>query len=146
MFFKDYFIRLLKHGFRMVTRKRFLNPECDCNRQSSNDKVFELLSSGKPYMISRFGTVEINCVNNYLCIHSIRPFFKKCFDYITDYTHTPWWNEDHFNSMFLCAGIFPKGKDIAERFSEHYLQVIPEIDLFPKSAKDSWSAVGHASC
>ena len=44
MKFKDFSIRVLKHGYRKVTRKQFLNPECDCNRQSSNDKVFKLLS------------------------------------------------------------------------------------------------------
>lgn len=126
---KDYFIRILKQGYRKVTRKQFLNPECDCNRQSSNDKVFELLSSGRPCMISRFGTTEINCINNYLCIHNNRPFIKKCIDYITDYTHTPWWNEDHFHIMNLWSGIFPEGKITAEHFSERYLRDIPEIDL-----------------
>lgn len=129
MFLKDYSIRILKHGYRVITRKRFLNPECDCDRQSSNDKIYELLASGKPCMISRFGTTEINCVNNYLCIHRERPFLKKCWDYITDYTHTPWWNEDHFRFMNLWSGIFPEGRDIAERFSERYLCDIPEIDL-----------------
>ena len=129
MRFKDIFIRLLKHGYRKVTRKQFLNPECDCERQSSNDKVFELLSSGQPCMISRFGTTEINCINNYLCVHSRRSFLDKCIDYITDYTHTPWWNEDHFRFMNLWSGIFPEGQDTAERFSERYLQDIPEIDL-----------------
>lgn len=129
MFLKDYIIRLLKHSYRIVFRKHFLNPECDCDRQSSNDRVYNLLASGKPCMISRFGTTEINCVNNYLCVHRKRSFVKKCWDYVTDYTHTPWWNEDHFRYMNLWSGIFPEGIDTAERFSERYLNDIPEIDL-----------------
>lgn len=129
MYFKDYTIRLLKHGYRMISRKQFLNPECDCDRQSSNDKIYSLLSSGNPCMISRLGTTEINCVNNYLCIHRDRPYLKKCLDYIIDYTHTPWWNEEHFRFMNLWSGIFPEGKDTAERFSERYLHDIPEIDI-----------------
>lgn len=129
MYLKDYIIRLFKHGYRIISRKQFLNPECDCNRQSSNDKIYALLSSGDPCMISRLGTTEINCVNNYLCICRDRSYVKKCFDYITDYTHTPWWNKDHFKYMNLWSGIFPEGEDTAERFSKRYLQDIPEIDL-----------------
>lgn len=126
---KDYIIRGVKKTYRIITRKKFLNPDCDCNRQSSNDKIYDLLSSGKPCMIARFGTTEINCINNYLCVHSKRNYFLKCLDYITDYTHTPWWNKDHFHIMSIYSGIFPECQDTAERFSERYLKDIPEIDL-----------------
>lgn len=129
MEFRDYIIRGLKHAYRFTTGKKFPNPECDCDRQSSNDKIFALLASGKPCMISRFGTTEINCINNYLCIHRDQSFLKKCWDYISDNTHTPWWNKDHWQTMSLWSGIFPPCQDTAERFSERYLQDIPEIDL-----------------
>lgn len=125
----DIVIRGLKKGYRLVTHKHFYPPKCDCDRQSSNDKIYNLLSSGKPCMISRFGTTEINCINNYLCIHSNRPFIRKCLDYITDYTHTPWWNTDHFKYMNIYSGIFPSNIEMAERFSERYLADIPLIDL-----------------
>lgn len=126
---KDYFIRVLKHMYRISVRKQFFNPECDCNRQSSNDKIYSLLKSGKPCMIARFGTTEINCVNNYLCVKSEKPYIQKCVEYITDYTHTPWWNKDHWKIMSLWSGIFPPCQNTAEKFSERYLQDIPEIDI-----------------
>lgn len=126
---KDYIIRFLKHGYRKLTGKVFLNPECDCDRQSANDKIFHLLETGKPCMISRFGTTEINCINNYICVHRKSNYWKKCWDYVTDYTHTPWWNTDHFHIMSIYSGIFPESQETAERFSERYLQDIPEIDL-----------------
>ena len=80
-------------------------------------------------MIARFGTTEINCINNYLCVKSDKPYFQKCVEYITDYTHTPWWNKDHWKIMSLWSGIFPPCQDTAEKFSERYLQDIPEIDI-----------------
>lgn len=129
MEFRDHLIRGMKRAYRIVFHKRFLNPECDCDRQSSNDNIYALLSTGKPCMIARFGTTEINCINNYLCVKSNRPFLRKCIDYITDYTHTPWWNKDHWQTMSLWSGIFPPCEDTAERFSERYLRDIPEIDL-----------------
>jgi hypothetical protein len=126
---KDLIIRIAKNGFRTLTQRKFIAPACDCNRQSSNDKIYNLLSEDKPCMISRFGTVEINCVNNYLCVHSDRSKIQKIWSYIFDNTHTPWWNQKHFEIMSLSAGIFPISQETAERFSERYLNDIPEIDL-----------------
>lgn len=126
---KDYVIRGLKHGYRKFTNKKFPNPVCECNRQKANDMIYKRLETGKPCMIARFGTTEINCINNYLCVHRDRPYLKKCWDYITDYTHTPWWNEDHFKIMSIYSGIFPVCQDTAERFSERYLNDIPLIDI-----------------
>ena len=80
-------------------------------------------------MIARFGTTEINCINNYLCVKSEKPYIQKCVEYITDYTHTPWWNKDHWKIMSLWSGIFPPCQNTAEKFSERYLQDIPEIDI-----------------
>ncbi len=125
----DIAIRVAKKCYRMVTNKKFANPKCDCDRLSSNDKIYNLLKSGKPCMIARFGTTEINCINNYLCIHRDRPFANKCIDYVVDKTHTPWWNRDHFKMMSIYSGIFPISQDTAERFSRRNLQDIPQIDL-----------------
>lgn len=126
---KDVLFRMLRKGFRFIFKKKFLPPECDCDRQSSNDIIYKLLASGNPCLIARFGTTEINTINNYLCVHSNKPFLKKCIEYIIDNTHTPWWNTNHFHTMSIYSGIFPEGQDTAERFSERYLQDIPEIDL-----------------
>ncbi len=126
---KDYGIRFIKESFRILTRKQFDAPECDFNRQTSNDKIYSLLSKDEPCMISRFGTTEINCVNNYLCVHSQKPYLSKVWDYISDKTHTPWWNESHFETMSIFSGIFPIGQNTAEKFSVRYLNDIPKIDL-----------------
>lgn len=80
-------------------------------------------------MIARFGTVEINCVNNYLCVQSKESYIKKIWNYITDNTHTPWWNVNHLSPMRINAGIFPERIEIAEKFSIRYLNDIPEIDI-----------------
>lgn len=126
---KDYVIRALRKCYRILLSTDFLPPICDCNRQSSNDTIYDLLASGKPCMIARFGTTEINCINNYLTVHSPKPFIAKCWDYISGNTHTPWWNTAHFHTMSIYSGIFPEGQETAEKFSQRYLQDIPEIDL-----------------
>ena len=129
MTIKDYVIRILKHGYRIISGSQFLPPECDCNRQSANDKIYSLLATSKPCMIARFGTTELNCLTNYVAIHNKKSQLNKWKEYITGYCGTPWWNEDHFKIMSLWSGIFPPCQDTAERFSERYLKDIPEIDL-----------------
>lgn len=126
---KDIIIRVVRKAYRIIMRRKFYAPECDCDRQSSNDKIYELLASGKPCMIARFGTTEINCINNYLCVHSRKSYYRRIWEYITDNTHTPWWYEDHFKTMSIYSGIFPVCQNTAEKFSERYLLDTPEIDL-----------------
>lgn len=126
---RDLLIRVLKKGYRKASGKTFLNPKCDVDRQSANDKMYALLADNEPCMISRLGTVELNCVNNYICIHSGKKYLKKLFDYITDNTNEPWWFEDHFQPMQINAGIFPPSVNTSERFSRRYLMDIPLIDI-----------------
>nr|WP_319566126.1 hypothetical protein [uncultured Rhodoferax sp.] len=126
---KDYLIRATKKTYRFVTRKKFLNPACNMNRESVNADIYDLLIRNQPCMISRFGTTELNCINNYLCIRSPDNYTKKLWSYITDNTHTPWWNEDHFNIMSLYSGIFPPCEETSIKFSERYLGDIPLIDF-----------------
>ena len=126
---KDIVLKGMRKMYHNVRHLQFPFPECDLDRQSSNNKIFNLLSTGKPCMISRFGTGEIGIVNNYITVHSREILLKRCFDYITDNTGLPWWDKLYFKSMRLNAGIFPETIDILERFSERFLLDIPEIDL-----------------
>jgi hypothetical protein len=126
---KDIVIRGLKKTYRFISKKTFLNPKCNMDRQSVNDKIFALLTREESCMISRFGTVELNCINNFLCIQNDKNYLKKIIEYIVDDTHTPWWNEDHFRSMRINAGIFPSSVRTSVKFSKRSLQDIPFIDL-----------------
>lgn len=126
---RDYIIRAGRKAYRLTAGKTFLNPICDLNRDAANNEIYKLLVGSRPCMISRFGTVELNCVSNYLCIHSERSYVRRVLEYIAGNTHTPWWNEDHFKHMSLSAGVFPPSKETCERFSIRYLNDMPLIDL-----------------
>lgn len=126
---KDYSIRAVKKSYRLFSGVKFLNPKCVIDRVAANSRMLELLVSNNSCMISRFGTTELNCINNYLCVHSDYSYSRRIFDYVTDNTHTPWWNEDHFQIMSLYSGIFPPCEETSEKFSVRYLQDIPLIDL-----------------
>lgn len=127
---RDIVIRGAKRTYYVLTHKKFYPPVCDCDRQSSNDKIYNLLVADNPCMISRFGTTEINCINNYICVmDKSSSYLKRIFNYISDKTHTPWWNKDIFQKLYVLSGVFPPTQETAEKFSERYLQDVPEIDL-----------------
>lgn len=129
MKFKIFSLVILKKGFRTFFNKKFINPECDYNRQSANDKIYNLLVSESPCMIARFGTTELITVNNYLCIKQDKPFLNKIWNYISDKTHMPWWQEENFEYMDVFSGVYPPIENTMVRFSERYLKDIPLIDL-----------------
>lgn len=56
-------------------------------------------------------------------------YYKRIYNYITDKTHTPWWDKTIFQKLNVLSGVFPPTQKTAERFSERYLRDIPEIDL-----------------
>jgi len=129
MDFKDIMLKACRKGYRKVKNPRFVLPDCDYDRQSSNAKIAKKLQSPEPCMISRFGSGEIGIVNNYLTVHGKESLAKRCYDYIADDTGLPWWDKLFFKSMRNNAGIFPETIDMLERFAERYLQDIPSIDL-----------------
>lgn len=125
----DFAIKSSRELYRKLVHPLFLLPQCELDRQKSNNLIYDALSGNGGCMISRFGTIEIGIVNNYLTAHSPENIFRRCYQYITDNTGLPWWDSLFFQSMHLNAGIFPESVDTLNRFSERYLADIPEIDL-----------------
>lgn len=126
---KDVLLKGLRKTYRTIVHPSFENPPCELDRQRANDLIFNILSTDSPCMISRFGTGEIGIVNNYLTVHGNDSFLKRTINYITGNTGLPWWDKLIYKSMHLNAGIFPTNIETLDRFSERYLQDIPEIDL-----------------
>jgi hypothetical protein len=129
MYFKDYLIRAAKKTYSIIFQKKFELPICDTDRQSANDKIYNLLVSPNPCMMARFGTTELITINNYLCISNKSSYIKKLWHYISDKTHTPWWHEENIKFLDVYSGVFPPTIKTAEEFSKRYLKDIPSIDL-----------------
>lgn len=126
---KDIILKGIRKCYCKFSNIVFLPENYELDRQVANDWIYELLSSDKPCMISRYGSGEINVVTNYLAVHSRVSFFEKCKRYIMDQGGLPWWDKLFFKSMKNNMGIFPENIDILEKFSELYLTDSPEIDL-----------------
>ena len=78
-------------------------------KQEGNELISQLIKSNKPFMISRFGATELNCV--------------KCYLDNIDYNNTVKYRiKNH-------AGVFPDDDDILNRFSEIYINSAKEADV-----------------
>lgn len=122
-------LKALRKIYRSAFHPTFPFPPCELDRTKANQLIYDLLSSDKPCMISRFGTGEIGIVGNYLQVHDKASLPVRCYRYITGNCGLPWWDKLFFKSMHNNAGIFPESIDTLERFSKRYLQDIPFIDL-----------------
>lgn len=122
-------LKAARKVYRQLYHPVFSLPPCTDDRTKVNQFIYSMLISNEPCMISRFGSIEIGIITNYLTIHGKRNIFKKCSEYITGNTGLPWWDKLFFKSMKNNAGIFPESIHTLELFSERYLQDIPEIDL-----------------
>lgn len=126
---RDFVIKACRKLYCKASGKKFESPLCDMDRQSSNDKIYNLLTSSKPCMIARFGTTESAILCNYLGVYSKAGLFKRCWNYISNNEGLPWWDPILLQVMRKHSGIFPESEAILKKFSERYLQDIPEIDL-----------------
>lgn len=126
---RDLFLKGCKVIYRKTFHPAFNVDYGDIDRASANEKIFKLLSDNASCMITRFGTVEIGIINNYLTCHDGKNILNKSLDYITGNTGLPWWDKLHLKHMKNSAGIFPESIDVLERFAERYLEDIPFIDI-----------------
>ncbi len=91
-------------------------------KQEGNDKIFNLLESKFPVFITRFGSVELNTINEYLKAkkHEEKAFNKN--------KTLNFYSENTFSSMHKNAGFFPVTKENLDLFSQLYLDSIKNID------------------
>lgn len=87
-------------------------------------------------MISRFGSVELNCVLNYLAIIQKKSFLNKSINYIKGLSKPFWWEKGTVNAMSNNAGFFPKIAKMLERFSIKILEDIGHIDILGSWLKE----------
>jgi O-antigen/teichoic acid export membrane protein len=124
------FIIVLK-GIRKINGKIFkfkklALPVSDQDADSVSDSIFTLLNSGKPGMIARFGSTELNCVCNYIGILKHK---NKVIPFIQGKAQPWWWEKSIIEKMNVFSGFFPTSIDKIEQFCQLMLRDIPKVDI-----------------
>ena len=92
----------------------------------ASELIYDLLLSGKPCMVARFGAFELNVVVNYCGVSREK---HSMWDFIRGNELQWWWNEFSQLKLQTNAGFFPMSHQLAARFSELMLEDMKQVDI-----------------
>lgn len=96
------------------------------NKEKCQREIMEALHSDRPFMVARFGWVEMNAVANYISVrnnpHSVWKYLKGD---ITEW----WWQMTLINQLQSNAGFFPITESNVVRFCELMINDARQIDI-----------------
>ena len=92
----------------------------------ASELIYDLLVSGKPCMVARFGAFELNVVVNYCGVSREK---HSMWDFIKGNELQWWWNEFSLLKLQTNAGVFPISHQLAARFSELMLEDMKQVDI-----------------
>jgi len=110
---------------KFAGEERFDLSKVTANYQMASDIIAAHIDSGTPFMLSRFGAVEIGAVATYVGMLSPH----KPFDYVQNKAPQWWWNEGTRFCMKNNAGFFPNDDEHLEEFAKLMLESAPLIDI-----------------
>lgn len=88
--------------------------------------ITETLSSGKPCMIARLGSVELDVTASYKCRTSMQ---HNAWKYIKGDIPTWWWTEQQIINLKRNAGVFNPTKEVIEHFAQMTIKDMRLVDI-----------------
>ncbi|SDE00762.1 hypothetical protein SAMN05216464_103315 [Mucilaginibacter pineti] len=101
--------------------------------QRASDLIKSKLAGDAPLMVSRLGSIELNCILNYV---NQKKSTIKYFEYITGKIDAYKWKPFTFSSMCTAAGFFPGTPEMLAMFGELMLNDMAEIDVLGSWLKE----------
>lgn len=92
----------------------------------ASELIYNLLASGKPCMVARYGAFELASVVNYLGVKNAQ---HSCLKYISGKSPQWWWNKRLMGFMQSNAGFFPSTEENLMRFGEMMLEDSKQLDI-----------------
>lgn len=101
----------------------------DLRDQEANDFIYKELSTGKPLMISKFGTIELgNLVSRYIDKEIGINNKEVIFDYL-HYGNVSIYPKGCLHGLCNNAGFFPKDMRLADKWYRRMMEDIKEVDI-----------------
>lgn len=98
--------------------------------QDANDYVRELLATGKPCMISKFGSIELGALVNVYLFQHRRHKLEDILDFIRcDLPTIDWFENGTVSALCNNAGFFPNDKTLMPRYYDINYSAMKEIDV-----------------
>ncbi len=100
----------------------------DLRDQDANDYIYSILSTGKPVMISKFGTIELsNLVSRH--IQETTGLTKEILHDFLHYDNVQIDPRNWLKNLCYNAGFFPYSMDLGMKWYEMMLEDIKEVDV-----------------
>ena len=117
--------------YKKINRKPYYDcmPGCIYERQQANDLLYDALKDGNPFMLTRYGSIEMCVTNSDRMRQDSRNMISKLWEFVTDKTDLPWYDDLFVVSISRNAGVFNPTPSILDRFAERYLQDSKLIDM-----------------
>jgi hypothetical protein len=105
----------------------------DLDLNSCNELIYKSIIDKKPYIVSRFGNVELDIILNYLSInHNKNNINNKYITYIYSKItgRQPYfWKNSNIARFNLNAGFFPQDPKMIEKYCELIIYNLDKIDI-----------------
>lgn len=88
--------------------------------------IYDLLASGKPCMVARYGSTEMFALTNYLGVATGR---HSAWKYIQGKQYSWWWEDNVKDQMTRWSGFFPSTEANLMRFGEMMLEDSKQVDV-----------------
>ena len=92
----------------------------------ASELIYNLLASGKPCMIARYGSTEMFALTNYL---GVTEKHNSVWKYIQGKQSAWWWEDNVKDQMTRWSGFFPSTEENLMRFGEMMLEDSKQLDI-----------------
>lgn len=118
---------------------------CDLLDQEANDYIYELLSTGRPIMISKFGTVELsNIIAQH--IHEVTGLTKEVIHDYAHYNNVSIYRQGVLDNLCSNAGFFPNDMEKGRRYYQLMMEDIKQIDVLGSYIYDEKYVAPYMNC
>ena len=141
MDWRAYLTRGIIWGQRQVFARLLngVNDHCpipsDYVGQAANDAIRELLNTGKPCLVARFGCVELEAILRGYDIANPRSRLIKFLNLFSGRNGPFWWDNSIRANLLRTTGFFPADEAMLMEFSRRSLEDSRQIDIL-----GSWNA------
>lgn len=91
-----------------------------------SEQIYNLLASGKPCMIARYGSTEMLAITNYL---GVTAKHHSALKYIQGKQFAWWWEDNVKDQMTRWSGFFPSTDDNLMKFGEMMVEDSKQLDI-----------------
>jgi hypothetical protein len=91
-----------------------------------SELIYDLLVSGKPCMVARFGSTELLALTNYLGVVEKHHSIGK---YVQGKQFAWWWEENVKEQMTKWSGFFPSSEENLMKFGNLMLEDMTQVDI-----------------